>query len=326
MFKWFEKKVRIHESEKLQLEDLHSLGPIVKRKILNGANCDIVPNAEGNFGTITNPIPVNGAVGEIKYLGKLRGKTGFPIFFHRVGSVDCKISCNVIDMFEVICMDATQKETLYFDLYHPRRSNIAPENFSLNPLDSKTKNDSVFAFGVTSFVEKFPDDISMYLRQVYTENEEIADAADKMLDKYFKKHPPRKEWIFNQNFFMPNFEQSMANSKKVQSVDEIKNYHLISKTLKNCYNTEKEILTNRKAELFGYTNEKFFDWKNWRSKLIVERFIFFRAYLEWVGNSSFDTSDALKNFYITNIRCNYNITKSETIDFITSVPLKSGRY
>ena len=82
MCRLFRKKNPVHEPIERQIEDVKKFYPMLADQILNGLNCDSIPGAKGAFGSINNPIPVNSAIGQIKYLGKLRGKTGRCIF-HR---------------------------------------------------------------------------------------------------------------------------------------------------------------------------------------------------------------------------------------------------
>ena len=44
-----------------------------RQSLLDSLDCDQVPNGKGAFGSLENPIPVNSAIGELKYLVKLRG-------------------------------------------------------------------------------------------------------------------------------------------------------------------------------------------------------------------------------------------------------------
>ncbi len=111
MFGLFNKKKSFHESLENQISDVKQLDPLIANIILKGLSCDKLPNATGKFGSITNPIPVNGPMGEIKYLGKLRGKTGHAVFFHRIGSTITPISEHPIDEFELVM----SKITMYTD-------------------------------------------------------------------------------------------------------------------------------------------------------------------------------------------------------------------
>ena len=149
-------KRKIHEPLADQLADLDHYPQEFANLITNGLDCDVLPGSSGPFGGPSNPIPVNGAIGELKYLAKLRGKSGSALFFHRISSILTALSEHAIDAYEVVCMDGTQWTTVHFDMYHPRRSNMAPEGFTLNPLDRRLKIDLPFAYGVTQFVKDFP--------------------------------------------------------------------------------------------------------------------------------------------------------------------------
>jgi len=85
--------------------------------ITAGAYVDEIENAFCNFGLIlTNPIPVNGPIGEVIYLSSLRqlGKT--KILFHRIGSIDG------FDVFESVSVDGKTWDIFYLDMFHPRKS------------------------------------------------------------------------------------------------------------------------------------------------------------------------------------------------------------
>jgi hypothetical protein len=73
MFGLFKKS--IHEPVSKQREDLAMYPGPFAEMIVGGEDCDELSAGSGPFGSQHNPIPVNGALGEIKYLGKLRGKT-----------------------------------------------------------------------------------------------------------------------------------------------------------------------------------------------------------------------------------------------------------
>jgi len=154
MFGLFKKQ--IHEPIQLQRDDFKNYPPEFSEQILNGEDCDELSGGYGEFGSLTNPIPVNGSLGEIKYLGKLRGKSGNALFFHRIGSVNSPVTSHSVDLCEVGCMDGSQWNKLHFSMYHPRRSEKAPAGYSLVPFDKALKMDLPFAYGVNSFVDNFP--------------------------------------------------------------------------------------------------------------------------------------------------------------------------
>jgi hypothetical protein len=114
---------RFFEDEKLQLS---AYSDALKEMITAGADVDEIENAFGNFGLIlTNPIPVNGPIGEVIYLSSLRqlGKT--KILFHRIGSIDG------FDVFESVSVDGKTWDIFYLDMFHPRKSKKSPKGYSI---------------------------------------------------------------------------------------------------------------------------------------------------------------------------------------------------
>jgi hypothetical protein len=162
-------KKQIHEPIEIQRQDIMLYQDPVRTWILNGEDCDQVPGANGEFGSPTNPIPVNGSIGEIKYLGKLRGRTGKALFFHRLCSTGSPVCRHPIDVYETVCMDGTQWETLHFDMYHPRRSTLAPPSYSLVVLNKSLKMDIPYAYGVNFPVKDFPYGLLDALVEFYGE-------------------------------------------------------------------------------------------------------------------------------------------------------------
>src|SRR3546814_13912845 len=75
-----------------------------------------LPNGSGPFGfTETNPIPVNGPIGQLAYLSRLETQSGQRILFHRLGAID------KVDVFEAVTFDGSGWFIFFVDLYHPRR-------------------------------------------------------------------------------------------------------------------------------------------------------------------------------------------------------------
>jgi hypothetical protein len=76
-----------------------------------------------NFGLFPAlPIPVNGPLGEITYLSKLKTKaTGSRIFFHRLGSIKQEPFGN-LDVYECVSWDGAVWDILYFDCYHAKKN------------------------------------------------------------------------------------------------------------------------------------------------------------------------------------------------------------
>lgn len=117
----FEQIRRIIEDEQFQLDMIH---PAMKAMIESRPAYDQDPNGTGPFGfSETNPIPVNGSIGQLAYLSKLETERGERILFHRIGAVD------TIDVFEAVTFSGSQWFILFVDLYHPRRSRLTPDGF-----------------------------------------------------------------------------------------------------------------------------------------------------------------------------------------------------
>jgi hypothetical protein len=102
------------------------LPPEFSDPIKKGIDVDSLPNATGPFGREpTNPIPVNGAIGELAYLSSLESLEGCSLLFHRLGAI------NTVDAFEVVTTDGRHWEILYLHCYHPSKSKLAPAGFRM---------------------------------------------------------------------------------------------------------------------------------------------------------------------------------------------------
>ncbi len=102
--------------------------PEMSRSITAGPDVDRVADGVGDFGRdLRNPIPVNCALGELIYISQLVTATGSRFLGHRLGSV------SNVDVYEIVSLDRAQWGVLYFDLYHPRKSRLAPTGLRLNP-------------------------------------------------------------------------------------------------------------------------------------------------------------------------------------------------
>lgn len=156
---------KLDESKEEQLAELSREHPILAKMASEGADCDILPQVKGDFGFFpSNPIPVNGTMGEIKYLARLRCADNAGIMFHRLETIDMKDIDGSVDIFETVCVDGKHWSILCFNMYHPRRSRIAPKGYtfsSYHPIYSKlgtvwgtTKHDKLFPFGLGIFIEQ----------------------------------------------------------------------------------------------------------------------------------------------------------------------------
>jgi len=134
---------RVIEDEEVQLSFVH---PEVKAMITSSPVYDRDPNGTGPFGLVeTNPIPVNGPIGQLAYLSRLETGAGQRLLFHRLASI------GTIDAFEAVTWDGKEWFLLFVDMYHPRKSRATPDGFHF------TQNLAQFS-GFTTFCENFPYD------------------------------------------------------------------------------------------------------------------------------------------------------------------------
>jgi len=134
---------RILDDETFQLELVH---PEMKAMLESAPAYDKDPNGTGPFGYIeTNPVPVNGPIGQLAYLSKLETQSGQRILFHRLGAI------GTIDVFEAVTFNGAEWFILFVDFYHPRRSRLTPGGFRF------TKDVAQFS-GFHKFCENFPYD------------------------------------------------------------------------------------------------------------------------------------------------------------------------
>ncbi len=143
---------KIIDDEAYQVE---ILAPLVKDLIIKGPIYDKDPTGTGPFGFVdTNPIPVNGPLGELSYLSRLETFSGDRLMFHRLGSINKKDvvgSTTMVDVFEAVSYPGNEWFIFYLDFYHPRRSRALPDGFRFT--------DKVPQFsGFNKYLQKFPYD------------------------------------------------------------------------------------------------------------------------------------------------------------------------
>jgi hypothetical protein len=80
----------------------------------------------------SDPIRVNGPLGEQLYIAMLRGLDGQAVIGHRLGSL------NQLDIFEVATSDFTQWAVLVFDMYYLSKDTVAPAGFIIDPSGIRT--------------------------------------------------------------------------------------------------------------------------------------------------------------------------------------------
>jgi hypothetical protein len=151
----FEKLYAFLSSETLQNDQLPE--PF-RAAVVNGIGCDSLPGAVGEFGRCsTNPIPVNGSIGEAIYLSNLVTQNNQRVMFHRICAID------KIDVFELVTLDGKRWDVLFLDLYHCRKSKIAPAGYART--EGKLLNPHIY--GTTACVQKFPYDLSEAVSDFY---------------------------------------------------------------------------------------------------------------------------------------------------------------
>jgi hypothetical protein len=137
----FEKMRRLLDDDRAQTA---MVGEPIASMINRGLDCDQLPDSKGRFGLeVTNPIPVNGPIGEVAYLSKLRTSKGERLLFHRIGSQ------GTVDIFEAVDFGGQEWFVLYLDMYHPRKSRLSPTGLSISEETSQFT-------GFTSNCEDFP--------------------------------------------------------------------------------------------------------------------------------------------------------------------------
>ena len=155
MFSMFKKK--IHEPVEQQRAELQA--DPVGALALAGEDCDQITSGEGPFGhSFNNPIPVNGQLGTYKYFAKLKNSFATPILFHRLGSMASDKTKYLIDVYEIVDAPGEHWDLLFLDMYHPRRSNLAPQGYELKPFNPDV-GDHPYALGVDVFCPNFPYDL-----------------------------------------------------------------------------------------------------------------------------------------------------------------------
>ncbi len=144
----FKKLHRLMDNEKAQVERLPE--PL-RSKVRNGADCDQLAGATGEFGRDPrNAVPVNGPLGAIVYLSNLRTADSQPIMFHRLGAI------SNVDIYETVSIDGAIWDILFFHQYHPRKSRNIPSGYRMVTGAERNK----ILLGTNEFLRDFPDHLS----------------------------------------------------------------------------------------------------------------------------------------------------------------------
>jgi len=141
----FEKMRRLLDDDAPQIA---MVGEPIASMINRGLDCDQLPDSKGRFGLeVSNPVPVNGPIGELAYLSKLRNSNGERLLFHRIGSQ------GTVDIFEAVDFSGQEWFVLYLDMYHPRKSRLTPTGLSLS---DETSQFTGFTSNCADFPRGFP--------------------------------------------------------------------------------------------------------------------------------------------------------------------------
>lgn len=116
-----------------QQESEFNRSPLMKMGLICPLpGCEEIEGASGPFGECpSNPIPVNGQIGEVTYLSRLRSKSGVGFMWHRIGTEETSVYPHPIDVYEMVAIDASEWQKLYFAMYHRHRTRKVPSGLSL---------------------------------------------------------------------------------------------------------------------------------------------------------------------------------------------------
>lgn len=170
MFGFFKKKnaqreleVVFQRMERLLTDDdmqIRVLGPQGYSQFRSLIAIDRHPNGDGEFGrSLKNPIPTNGPIGSICYLSNFGTGSGHRILFHRV-----KVFGN-IDVYEYAALSGDDWGFLFVDMYHSRKSTLAPSGLKKLPGTQQLIGFNHFwddfPFGYAEQKQKVPRELSL---------------------------------------------------------------------------------------------------------------------------------------------------------------------
>ena len=92
---------------------------------------DTMPGAYGEYGDLSNPIPINGIVNSYAYLDRLRLPNGAKVKYERIGSFSSDITDQIIDGYVLSKEDGTELATIYICPYVNASPQKAPKGFVL---------------------------------------------------------------------------------------------------------------------------------------------------------------------------------------------------
>lgn len=225
-FNLFKKKF-IDESFEDQKKELEENDPFSNSPSVNGKSCDSLFNNKEDFGHIANnPIPVNGVIGEMKYLNRLRCECGVGLMYHRLGSIGVDGINAPVDIYETVCINGKHWDILYLHLYYPRRSTWLPTGYKFSdfhPIFCKF----AIGYGINSYDRDFPfglgekymgTGMKRFDKRVVENYENIISDRNKFIkpEDYIKK--------CSEKFGKKKSGSFLKNKQKIESDLGIKNY------------------------------------------------------------------------------------------------------
>ncbi len=122
-----------HELDNLQrvMEDEAFQNSLLDDKtaaeVARGDSVDALVMSSGAFGfDPENPIPVNGPLGAVTYLSRLKTHSGERLLFQCVGRKDG------VRVFECVTYSGRRWFVLFLHIYHPRKSTFLPDGFEFS--------------------------------------------------------------------------------------------------------------------------------------------------------------------------------------------------
>lgn len=191
---------KLDESKEEQLAELSREHPMLIKLASEGDDCDMIANAKGDFGYMpSNPIPVNGTIGQMKYLGRLRCSDGAGIIFHRIETIDMNGVEGTVNIFETVCVDGKHWSILCTNIYHPRRSVLTPQGYTFSEFH-KTFSRLGFAYGTNRYDKDFPYGLRQFIEEQF--NTELAHKYEEVVKNKNKfKKPTNHEKLIEELLF-----------------------------------------------------------------------------------------------------------------------------
>jgi len=131
MASWLRRSLGL-EADESPAEQLNDIPDEMRAIVLAGGAVERLAGATGEYGLQwCNPIPVNGPIGELKYINRLICECGKLQIAHRLGTVDAPGVRGKVDVYEVVGAELVHWRLLFFHCYHPRRSRAVPTGYTL---------------------------------------------------------------------------------------------------------------------------------------------------------------------------------------------------